>query len=345
MGANPNARFSRPHASPAECARLGSRDDSPHCMVHISRIYYMSSKCAGGGDGRKRAMWRSCSCGRTFCSDKPSSLKASLSRCRAKHPATPELVLDAAPDGLVADDAMAFLILGHQGAQSSVRGLKQQLSRIGVDKHNVRVVYGFRLGDAVIRGHLAKRNEICHYSVLHKWIPRLVHWLSVRRQIGIVTHSVWLLESDAQLIQRRPVSDRASPGREILTKADLASMASKSSVCWPGYRRVDRGGFYERTYGFPFHVVGSHAISFKGDGCCMLQACLMSSTRYCHLDALLTRGLPSYYLPSVSCIGTRSNKKALHDAEKTEANYSREAFLKRHRLQVKLVESCASARD
>ena len=51
MGTNPNARFSRPHASPAECARLGSRDDSPHCMVHISRIYYMSSKCAGGGTG------------------------------------------------------------------------------------------------------------------------------------------------------------------------------------------------------------------------------------------------------------------------------------------------------
>ena len=144
---------------------------------------------------------------------------------------------------------------------------------------------------------------------------------------------MWLLEADAQMAQLPLASGAATGGRVLIAKTDLAFMSSKADVCWPGYRRVHRGSFYEKSYSFPYHVVGSHAISFKGSGCCSLQTCLMNSPRYCHLDALLSRGLASYYLPSLPCIGTRSNKNALHDSEKEEARYCKASFLMRHRFQ------------
>ena len=73
-------------------------------------------------------------------------------------------------------------------------------------------------------------------------------------------------------------------------------------------------------------------LSFRGDGLKSLYYCLRSSSQYCHLDALLTRALPSFYLPCVPSVGTRRNKRALHEEEPCEVKYSKKMFSKPHPL-------------
>jgi len=196
---------------------------------------------------------------------------------------------------------------------------------LGIAKENIATCYGFEMSKLTIKDHACRKHEICHYSVLHRWIPSIAKWLQKRRKAKRLSHVVWLLEVDCELAQLMGTREQT---RQLLTAADLRDMASKHTITWPGYRKIASRKWHEVKYGSRHIVIGSHMLSFRGDGLQSLQNCLKSPTRYCHIDVLMTRGLPSFYLPCVPCVGTRRNKGALHEKKPCEATYSKKLYSK-----------------
>jgi len=232
---------------------------------------------------------------------------------------------------------MLFGILGHERNVGMAQTLKQQLLKIGIAKDNIRIFQRFEMAKLKIPNHVCQEHEICHYSVLHRWIPRVARWLKRRHTAKIPTHVVWFLEDNCQLAQLKtnPTIDR-----ELLSAASLVDMASKQAITWPGYRKVTAQRWHEFQYGHRYIVNGNHMLSFRGDGLQSLYDCLRSSSQYCHIDALMTRSLPSFYLPSFPCVGTRRKYRTSHDDEVRAVNYSKLRFLKPHpKLESKMEQN------
>ena len=89
-------------------------------------------------------------------------------------------------------------------------------------------------GVEVSRG-IIKSNQVCHYSVLHRVLPKIAALVSQRRQARQRTTVIYLFETDASLGD--------------IAKQELLDMAGMAAVVWPGYYKKRSGGLYERSYG------------------------------------------------------------------------------------------------
>ena len=191
-------------------------------------------------------MWRVCSCGRTYHVTTKASLYSVLSRCRKNHVEAKDLALDPLPKNELTSQTMLFGILGVCHQKHMILRLKKNLLEIGIAKDNIAVCYGFQMQKLTIPNHASRKHEICHYSVLHRWIPKIAKWLQKRRKTKRVSHVVWLLEADCQLAQ---LTGRSNKKRKLLTAVDLRHMASKQAITWPGYRKVLSRTWHQRKSG------------------------------------------------------------------------------------------------
>jgi len=178
-------------------------------------------------------MWQVCSCGRTCRAKNEKSLSNKLSYCRSQHVEAKDLVLDPWPQNRFTSQTMLCCILGLYRQRAMIRKLQANLRAIGIAKNNIATCYGFEMKKLTINNHACRKHEICHYSVLHRWIPSIAKWLQKRRQAKRLSHVVWLLEADCQLAQLIGTEKKT---RQLLTAADFRDMASKHTITWPGYR-------------------------------------------------------------------------------------------------------------
>ena len=146
-------------------------------------------------------MWHVCSCGRTYHATSKASLYSILSRCRKNHVEAKDLALDPPPENELTSQTMLFCILGVRHHKRMICRLKRNLLEIGIAKDNIAVCYGFQMENLTIQNHACRKHEICHYSVLHRWIPKIAKCLQKRRKAQRLSHVVWLLEADCQLAQ------------------------------------------------------------------------------------------------------------------------------------------------
>ena len=159
--------------------------------------------------------------------NKEKTMNDMLSRCRRNHVEVEDLALDPLPKNGFTCRAMLFCILGHNRQIGMIRVLKQQLLKIGIAKDNIAVCHGFEMATLKIGDNACKKNQICHYSVLHRWIPKVAQWLQKRRAANRSSHVVWFLEVDCELAQLTGSTDT---NRKLLRAADLRIMASKQDI-------------------------------------------------------------------------------------------------------------------
>ena len=67
-----------------------------------------------------------------------------------------------------------------------------------IPEEAIHVVYGYKLHEAEHMGRSLKSNEILHYGVHHKWVPKAKELLGKRQRAGKLTTAVWFLEADAR---------------------------------------------------------------------------------------------------------------------------------------------------
>lgn len=211
-----------------------------------------------------------------------------------KHIDEADLVLDAAP---LTVKTMFVFILGHASDRGVHRELVKDLWKAGFPKEHVQpVCYGATIGDEDGK-RILRASEICHFSVLHRVLPRIAQFISKRRSCGLRTTVIYLMEADCLLGD--------------VSRSDMLAMAAMSSIVWGGYREQKHGGHYALNYGQYVNVEGSHALSFRGRGCVSLYRTLFGSPRYCHIDYLYSRGLHGVYVPCSPSFGCRTHKSAI----------------------------------
>jgi hypothetical protein len=140
------------------------------------------------------------------------------------------------------------------------------------------VCYGATIGDEDGK-RILRASEICHFSVLHRVLPRIAQFISKRRSCGLRTTVIYLMEADCLLGD--------------VSRSDMLAMAAMSSIVWGGYREQKHGGHYALNYGQYVNVEGSHALSFRGRGCVSLYRTLF------------------VYVPCSPSFGCRTHKSAI----------------------------------
>jgi len=243
--------------------------------------------------------WCWCTCGKSIKYKNEESKRTALARCVAEHVHADGLYLDAVPATV---RNSTFHILSHTTCKHLGRTLREHLEALGVPAKNIQVHYGLVCGRDKINGRPIRANEVCQYSFLHKWIPRVSKDLLERHRRGQQTAAVWYLECDCDWAD--------------LQARDFVGMANAVpdgvGAAWPGHRRIWTGGPYALSYGSKFQIEGSHAICFKGGGLAEAWECIRSTPGYGHLDVLLARGLKRLHLPEQPCIGTRGHYSIIY---------------------------------